>query len=442
MSFNSNSRFKLLVKNAKQVAVVSSGNQLVLRGKEMGQVAVMPESSPGINGCGAAQEGVSIVVNLSGMIEDIGCSSALDQKYSHATFDHVLDVSGMCVLPGLVDGHTHPVWAGDRVHEFAMKIAGASYMDVHKAGGGIGFTVEHTRAASEDELYNLLQPRLEGMLQAGTTLAECKSGYGLETATEMKMLRVLERARRELPIEISSTFCGAHSVPIGQTAEEATEDVINKQLPELQNLIETGDIQVDNIDVFCEKGVFDVDQSRRILQAGLQMGLSINFHGEELTYLGAAEMGSALKATAISHLEEISDAGITAMAEAGSVAVVLPTTAYILKLTPPPVRKMIENGVAVALGSDFNPNAFCLSMPLAMHLACVNLGMTMDEALVAATINAAASLGKSRSHGSLEVGKVGDMIVIDAPRWEHLIYQLGNHERMIKHVIKRGDVIQ
>ncbi|XP_038047809.1 probable imidazolonepropionase [Patiria miniata] len=438
---SANNRFKLLLKNAKQVAVVCNGNQRVLRGEEMSRVAVMPQPLPGMDGTDTEGDNVSIVVNLNGMIEDIGSSSALKKKYSDATFDNILDVKGMCVLPGLVDGHTHPVWAGDRVHEFAMKLAGASYMDVHKAGGGIGYTVGHTRSASEEELYDLLRPRLEGMLRAGTTLVECKSGYGLETATEMKMLRVLERARRELPIEISSTFCGAHSVPKGMTSDEATDNVINKQLPELQNLIQSGDVQVDNIDVFCEKGVFDVEQTRRILEAGLRMGLSINFHGEELTYLGAAEMGSALKATAISHLEEISDAGITAMAEAGSVAVILPTTAYILKLTPPPVRKMIEGGVAVALGSDFNPNAFCLSMPLAMHLACVNLGMTMDEALAAATINAAASLGKASSHGSLEVGKVGDMIVIDAPRWEHLIYQLGNHERLIKHVIKRGEII-
>ncbi|XP_033647145.1 probable imidazolonepropionase [Asterias rubens] len=425
--------FKLLVKNAKQIAVVCNGNQRVLRGAEMSRVEVLEAEGGG---------GVSIIVDLCGIIVDIDYTSAIEKKYSDASFDRVIDAKGMCVLPGLVDGHTHPVWAGDRVHEFAMKLAGATYMDVHKAGGGIGFTVQHTRSASEEDLFNLLKPRLEGMLHAGTTLAECKSGYGLETATEMKMLKVLDRARKELPIEISSTFCGAHSVPKGMTSEEATADVINKQIPELQTLVQSGEIQVDNIDVFCERGVFDVDQSRRILEAGVKIGLTINFHGDELSSLGSAEMGASLKATAISHLEEISDAGIQAMSEAGCVAVILPTTAYILRLKPPPVRKMIESGVPVALGSDFNPNAFCLSMPLVMHLACVNLRMTMDEALVAATINAAASLGKSMTHGSLEVGKVGDMIIIDAPRWEHLIYQLGNHANLIKHVIKRGDVVR
>ncbi|XP_071784281.1 probable imidazolonepropionase [Asterias amurensis] len=425
--------FKLLVKNAKQIAVVCNGNQRVLRGAEMSRVEVLEAEGGG---------GVSIIVDLCGIIVDIDYTSAIEKKYNDASFDRVIDAKGMCVLPGLVDGHTHPVWAGDRVHEFAMKLAGATYMDVHKAGGGIGFTVQHTRSASEEDLFNLLKPRLEGMLHAGTTLAECKSGYGLETATEMKMLKVLDRARKELPIEISSTFCGAHSVPKGMTSEEATADVINKQIPELQTLVQSGEIQVDNIDVFCERGVFDVDQSRRILEAGVKIGLTINFHGDELSSLGSAEMGASLKATAISHLEEISGAGIQAMSTAGCVAVILPTTAYILRLKPPPVRKMIESGVPVALGSDFNPNAFCLSMPLVMHLACVNLRMTMDEALVAATINAAASLGKSMTHGSLEVGKVGDMIIIDAPRWEHLIYQLGNHANLIKHVIKRGDVVR
>lgn len=313
-------------------------------------------------------------------------------------------------------------------------------MEVHSAGGGINFTVEHTRSASEKELETLLLPRLERMIKGGTTLAECKSGYGLDTPNEMKMLRVLEAARQKSAVEISSTFCGAHSVPKGSSAEEATEDVILKQLPEVERLNRSGALSVENVDVFCEKGVFGVAQSRRILEAGQSVGLRVNFHAEELSCLGGAEMGASIGAEAISHLEEISEEGVRAMAASGSVAVVLPTTAYILRLKSPPVRSMIEAGVIVALGSDFNPNAYCLEMPTVMHLACVNQRMSLTEAVAAATINAAHSLGRSRTHGSIEKGKVADFVVVAAPKWEHLIYQLGGHGEIIAYVIKRGRV--
>lgn len=206
-------------------------------------------------------------------------------------------------------------------------------------------------------------------------------------------------------------------------------------------LLDNGELSVDSIDVFCEKGVFDVEETRKILQAGKQQGWLINFHGEELNPLKSAEMGAELGAAAISHLEHVSPEGIRAMSSAGTVAVLLPTTAYILRLQPPPAREMIEQAVPVALGSDFNPNAYCLSMPLVMHLACVTLGLTLSEALAAATINAAASLGRAASHGSLEVGKQADLLVLDAPSWKHLIYQFGEATNIISHVIKAGKVV-
>ncbi|GBN96811.1 putative imidazolonepropionase, partial [Araneus ventricosus] len=262
----------------------------------------------------------------------------------------------------LVDAHTHPVWAGDRVKEFSMKLAGLSYMDIHKIGGGIYYTVEQTQRASKDTLLRLLLARLGEMLRSGTTLVEAKSGYGLETETEMKMLVVIEEAKKESPIEISSTFCGAHAVPKHMTSHQATEAVLNEQLPAVAEFMAAGTITVDNIDVFCEKGVFDLEQSRRILTAGKEMGLQINFHGDELNPMEAAKMGAELGAKAIAHLEEISTHGMLAMAQSGTVAVVLPTTAYMLRLRPPPVKRMIEVGVPIALGTDFNPNAFCYSM--------------------------------------------------------------------------------
>ncbi|GCC32246.1 probable imidazolonepropionase [Chiloscyllium punctatum] len=420
------SQCRLLVRNAAQLVQVSDSGAQYLGKAEMQRLVVIT--------------GASIVINREGLIEAVGPNELIQSKYTEVTFDQEIDACGMCVLPGLVDAHTHPVWAGDRVHEFAMKLAGASYMEIHRAGGGIHFTVEHTRKASEEELFERLRGRLWRMVRTGTTLVECKTGYGLNLETETKMLRVIERARRELDISISSTYCGAHSVPRGKTPAETVDDIIRVQLPKLKEMMANGEFHIDNIDVFCEKGVFDLDSTRAILQAGKEMKLQINFHGDELYPMHAAELGAELGALAISHLEEVSDAGIAAMATAKSCAVLLPSTAYILRLKTPRAQDMLDAGVIVALGSDFNPNAYCCSMPITMHLACVNMKMSMNESLVAATINAAYALGKSHSHGSLEVGKQGDLLIINAPRWEHLIYQFGGHQDLIKYVITKGKI--
>ncbi|WAR25233.1 HUTI-like protein, partial [Mya arenaria] len=376
-----------------------------------------------------------------GCIVDIGLDSDVRRRNPDVTADDVIDASGKSIIPGLVDAHTHPVWAGDRVHEFAMKLAGATYMDVHKAGGGIHYTVDHTQKASGQELFSSLRSRLEAMRRAGSTLVECKSGYGLDLETEMKMLEVIDRARHELSIGVSSTYCGAHAVPKNKTAEEATNDILDQHIPEIHRRVEDGTLRVDNIDVFCERGVFNVDQSRLILTAGKALGMNVNFHGDELHPTGSAEMGAELGALAISHLEEISDKGIDAMSTAGSVGVVLPTTAYILRLRPPPVRNMIDAGMAVALGSDFNPNAYCLAMPMVMHLACVLLHISMPEALNAATINAAHALGVSDMHGSLEVGKYGNLVILDSDKWENLIYMFGCFQDVIQHVVYKGNIV-
>ncbi|XP_010885463.2 probable imidazolonepropionase isoform X1 [Esox lucius] len=418
---------KLLVKNAKQVVLICSNGEKFLTKDGMQKLGVIEDSS--------------LVIGSDGLIKEIGPARTIEVQYAGALFDEVIDATGMCVIPGLVDAHTHPVWAGDRVHEFAMKLAGATYMDVHLAGGGIHFTVEHTRAAPAPTLLASLTERLGRMQRAGTTLVECKSGYGLELQTELKMLEVIEAARSTLPINISSTYCGAHAVPKGKTVAEATEDILQVQLPRLRELVSAGVLRVDNIDVFCEQGVFDLASTCSILKAGLDMGLNINFHGDELHPMNSAQLGAELGALAISHLEEVSDEGIAAMATAKTAAVLLPTTAYILRLPQPRARDMLQAGVIVALGSDFNPNAYCCSMPMVMHLACVNMKMSMPEALAAATINAAYALGRSHTHGSLEVKKHGDLLVLNAPRWEHLIYQFGGHQELIRHVVIKGNVV-
>ncbi|KAL3977141.1 vomeronasal 2 receptor [Sarotherodon galilaeus] len=419
--------YRLLVKNAKQLVLICKNSEKYLTKDGMQNLCVI--------------ENGSVVIGSDGLIKAVGPAETIRAQYAEALFDKVIDAAGMCVLPGLVDAHTHPVWAGDRVHEFAMKLAGATYMDVHRAGGGIHFTVEHTRAAPASDLLASLRSRLVRMQRAGTTLVECKSGYGLELQTELKMLEVIEEARRSLPINISATYCGAHAVPKGKTVVEATEDILRVQLPRLKERMSAGTLRVDNIDVFCEQGVFDLSSSRSILQAGKQMGLNINFHGDELHPMNSAQMGAELGALAISHLEEVTDAGIAAMAKAKTAAVLLPTTAYILRLPQPRARQMLDAGVIVALGSDFNPNAYCCSMPIVMHLACVNMRMSMPEALAAATINAAYALGRSHTHGSLEVNKHGDLLLLNATRWEHLIYQLGGHQELIRYVIIKGDIV-
>ncbi|KAK3101029.1 hypothetical protein FSP39_000365 [Pinctada imbricata] len=428
-------KYRLLVHSASQVVTVRNDAKIIAaRGQEMRHVDIVE---------GTEQCGVSVLIDSNGKIAFVGLDTDVAFEFPdvHKEVERTIDARGKSIVPGLVDAHTHPVWVGDRVHEFAMKLAGATYMEVHAAGGGIHYTVEKTRNASEEELYCSLVERLYSMLSTGTTCVECKSGYGLEVDTEIKMLSVIEKARKEVPISISCTYCGAHAVPKGKTSQEATDDVINHQIPKIRELMSKEELHVDNIDVFCEKGVFDVNQSRRILQAGKDAGMNLNFHGDELSPLDGAKMGAELGALAISHLEEISDSGIDAMTKVGSVGVVLPTTAYILRLTPPPVRKMIESGMAVALGSDFNPNAYCMSMPMVMHLACVIFRMSMPEALVAATLNSAAALGRSGDLGTLSVGKCGDMVIINAPRWEHLVYQFGCHNQTISSVIRNGEVV-
>ncbi|KAB7497655.1 putative imidazolonepropionase, partial [Armadillidium nasatum] len=393
----------LLIHGSKQVVCISRKGELFKTGTDMNEIEILETSS--------FNEGFSIAVNENGKIIGVGTDEEIQKQFPNTQWLTKINATGKSIIPGLVDAHTHPVWAGDRVHEFSMKLGGASYMDVHKAGGGIHFTVEKTRLASEEELLQDLLRRFNKMSSSGTTVVECKSGYGLDLENELKMLRVIENARRAAPLEISSTFCGAHA------------------------------LDVENVDVFCEKGVFEVEESQKILEEAQKFGFRINFHAEELNYIGGVEMGASLKAESMSHLEEISEEGIKAMSSSGSVAVLLPTTAFLLRLPQPPARRLIEAGVPVALGTDFNPNAHCLSMPIVMFLACVQMRMSLNEALVASTLNAAHSLRRANQVGSIEIGKWANIVIIDAYRWEHLVYQLGSHNDIITHVIYRGKIV-
>jgi len=422
---SSNSDFKFRSRNVKQLVQVSSSNEHFKIKENLKELHVI--------------ENGTIIISNDGLIHDIGPTSELEHKYQGKTFETDLDCTDKCIIPGLVDAHTHPVWSGDRCHEWIMKLEGKSYMEIHKAGGGIGFTVEHTKKSSEEELLKLFLERLDRMARLGTTLVEAKSGYGLEKDTEIKMLKVIKQAKSKHALEIVSNYLGAHSIPKGMKEDEATEDVIKNQIPALKEMIDKGEIDPELIDVFCEKGVFERENTRRILEAGKAIGLKANFHGDEINYIDSGTLGAEVGALAISHLENLDDKGIEAMAKNNIAGVLLPTTHHLLKLKDPPARKMIEQGVIVALGSDFNPNAFCLSMPLTMNFACVNLKMMPSESLVASTLNSAYSMGRSKTHGSLEKGKVGDLVVVNAPKWEHIIYEMADSP--IKYVVKKGNVI-
>lgn len=418
-------QYKTAIKNATQLVVITSSGEKYKTGEDMNKVEII--------------EGGMMVIGQDGRIVAVGKTTDLESQYKEDSFDNVIDATGKSVVPGFVDGHTHPVWSGDRTHEFAMKLAGASYMDIHSKGGGIGFTVRHTQESSDEELYQLLIPRLNRMMKHGTTLVEGKSGYGLNCETEMKMLRVLHRGNQEHPVDIVSTFLGAHSVPKGSTLDTYTEEILNEHIPKLKELKAKGEISPEFIDVFHEKGVFETPQTERILKAGAEAGLGINFHGDELNAMDSGVLGAKVGATAISHLEEVTKEEMDEMQKAEITAVLLPTTAYILRLTPPPARELIKRNVIVSIASDFNPNAHCMSMPFVMNLSCVLMRMTMNEALVAATLNAAASLKKSQDYGSLEPGKYGDCVIVDGALWEHIIYELADPP--IHAVVKKGEVV-
>eukprot|EP01095_Lingulamoeba_sp_RSL-Kostka_P012089 TRINITY_DN472_c0_g2_i1.p1 TRINITY_DN472_c0_g2~~TRINITY_DN472_c0_g2_i1.p1 ORF type:complete len:438 (+),score=167.32 TRINITY_DN472_c0_g2_i1:382-1695(+) len=429
--FAQNKDFKLRIRNAKQVVAICNEKQPYLLGDDMDNILIL--------------EDTTILVNLDGNIEIIEKESVLleDETYNNINIITDINAENYCIVPGLIDTHTHPVWSGDRVNEFSLKLAGASYMEIHEKGGGIGSTVNATKESSEEELLELFKKRIKRAIRNGTTLLEAKTGYGLECDTEMKLLKVIHRAKEDQllneGIDINTTYLGAHSIPKGKSLEEATVDILENQIPEIISLRDQGLVSPDNIDVFLEKGVFGREETRKILQAGKDVGLMINFHGDEIHPMQSGELAEEIEARAVSHLERVSDEGIIAMSKLPTAAILLPTTAYILRLEVPPARKFIENNVPVVLGSDYNPNAHCISLPFVMNLGCVTLHLTPNEALVATTINAAYALGKEENYGSIEVGKIGDFVIVEAPHWQHLIYQLVDPP--IKNVIKKGKII-
>jgi len=429
------SKNKCLIYGAEQIVQVCSNKERFLRSEAAKNLSIL-NRKPDTDLC---------IVTFGESVKFVGYQTdkTYQDEFKNLDYDHKINAANCCILPGLIDSHTHPIWAGDRINEFKMKLEGATYMMIHEAGGGIHFSVEHTRKATEQQLYDSLINRLESFKKTGTTFVECKSGYGLDWDTEFKLLRVLTKAKREFKsIGLSITYLGPHAVPKGKTSDEATEDIVDHQLVELSKEIQSGTIEVDNIDVFCEKGVFSVEQTEKIFVKSRQLtNLNINFHSDELFALNSVELGVRLNAKGVSHLEEISNSEIDLLSKSETVGILLPTTAMIMQLKRPPARKMLQSGCIIALGSDFNPNAYCSAMPLVMNFACIDLRLSMNEALAAATINSAFALGVENLKGSIEVDKSADFLIIKSNRWENIIYQMGSHSSIIKLVIVDGKVV-
>ena len=390
---------------------------------------------------GAAQGAIGALARASvaawhGRIVAVGTAADVARRITLDPQATIVDGRGHTVVPGFVDSHTHAVFAGDRRGELAQRLAGATYAEIAAAGGGIVRTVEATRAASEDTLVSLARPRLAEALAQGTTTCEIKSGYGLDTATELRMLRAIRTLGASQPIEVSATFMGAHDVPVEYRGRRDAyiQLVIDEMLPAVarEGLAEWND-------VFCEVGVFTPDESRRILAAGKALGLAPRIHADELGASGGALTAAAIGAVSADHLIHVDEAGADAMARAGVIATLLPAAAFFLKLGRyAPARLLVARGVPVALATDLNPGGgFSPSMPFVMALAAFGMGLTLEEALVGATINGAAALGRQQHVGSLEVGKQMDAVLVEGTLAD--LVRIG--APVVAAVVKRGVVV-
>jgi len=409
----------LLVLNAKQLLTLQGKSRKPVVHHEMKDLRIIRNGGLAIK---------------NGRIIAVGKTSKIKQNFQSST---ILDAKGKVVMPGLVDAHTHLVFAGSREIEFEMRIEGASYIEILKKGGGILRTVMETRKASVETLVEIGLKTLNTMLKHGTTTVEAKSGYGLSTEHEVKILEVIKRLSKKHPMNLVSTFMGAHAFPpeYAENPERYVRLITEEMIP-----IVTERNLAQFCDVFCEEGVFSISQSKRILETAKGYGLKLKVHADELSCLGGAELAAEVSAVSAEHLIYASEAGIEALARAGVVAVLLPAASFALMINRyAEARKMIAKGVPIALGTDFNPSCWTENMQLVMALACRNMRLSPAEAIMSATINAAHALNRADDIGSLEVGKRADIIVLDVPDYRFLGYRFGVN--LIDSVIKDGRVV-
>ncbi|MBI4879109.1 MAG: imidazolonepropionase [Planctomycetes bacterium] len=408
----------LLIRNASEVVTLAGAAPRVRAALDRPEVVVQ-----------------GAVAVAGGKIVAVGSAAQVEARFRPAA---VLDAQGGAIVPGFVDAHTHPVFGATREAEFDMRLRGRTYQEISAAGGGIFSSVRSLRAASSAELARLVHARFDRFLTAGTTTIEAKSGYGLNREDEIRSLEILRDAAAEHPLEVVPTFLGAHQVPEEYSAarSEYLDFVIQRVLPEVR----ARRLAVA-CDVFCDQGAYTVAESRRLLDAARRQGFALRVHADELAPVGAAELAAELCAASADHLCRVSDAGIAALCAAGTTAVLLPGTVLSLGAKAlPPARRLIDEGAIVAIASDFNPGtSYLLSMPCVIAIACTLLRMTVAEALAAATINAAWSLGIADRIGSIEEGKQADLLLLEHPSHLFLAYQLG--ENPVAAVVKRGRVV-
>jgi len=381
-----------------------------------------------------ATEGLSVACRGDRIVA-VGPASELAGRF-HAA--RTIDARGRLLTPGFVDSHTHVVFAGDRSGEFIQRAGGADYEQIAAAGGGIRASVRATRGASEDQLYEESLPRLQRMLRSGTTTVEIKSGYGLDLETELRMLRVARRLGETTPMRVVTTFMGAHEFPDDRRDDRQgyVDEVIESMLPAV-----AAEGLAEFCDVFCERGVFDPEQSTRILEAGKQLGLRPKVHADEMAATGGSEVAAAVGAISADHLMHTTDASIAALREAGVVATLLPGTTFFLgKESYAPARRMIEAGATVALATDRNPGSCTIeSMLFIIGLACLRMGMTPAEAFRGATLHGARALGLDGQVGVIAPGASADLIIWEAPNETRLCYEFENRHR--RTVVAGGQII-
>jgi imidazolonepropionase len=409
----------LFIKNIGQLVTVAAHGKPFKSGTDMRELHVIE------NGAVLIEDGI---IRAVGSTTEISPPNNID----------VLDADGRIALPGFVDSHTHTVFAGSRENEFAMRAEGKSYQDIAASSGGILSTMNATRAASKKELLHTAERRINEMLKHGTTTIEIKSGYGLNTESEMKMLEVINILRRDSLATIVPTFLGAHAFPpeFNNDKQGYVDLIINRMLPYV------GERQLATFcDVFCDEGYFDLHQTEHILLEAKRHGMIPKLHADQLAAIGATKLGAQLNAVSVDHLEHLKKDGIEALKKSSCVATVLPGASFFLNQPYAPARSIIEANIPLAIATDFNPgSAMCFSMPMMMTIACTQTSMTPEEAITAATLNGAAALGLAGEIGSIEVGKQADIVLYDVPHYRFLPYHYAfNH---VWRVLKNGTVLE
>ena len=387
---------------------------------------------------GAEQGEIRVLKNAWVRIEDGVIGAVGTGKPEIPAGAEVLDAGGRLVTPGLVDAHTHLIFGGWRHSELALKLRGVPYLDILARGGGILSTVAASRAASQEELESKARLALDEMLSFGTTTCEAKSGYGLDTETELRQLRAIRELNETHPVDLVPTFLGAHALP--QEYRDRREDYIRLLCEEMIPAV-AAERLARFCDVFCETGVFTAEESRTILEAGKKYGLAPKIHADEIDPIGGSRLAGELGAVSAEHLIVCPPEGIASMAGGGTVACLLPCTSLYLGAAFAPAREMVKAGVPVALATDFNPGSCpCLNMQLVMNLGCLRYRLTPEEVLTAVTLNGAAAIGRADAVGSLEPGKLGDLVVWEAEDLNYICYRMGGN--LARTVVKWGEIIE